>query len=268
MGRKPHADIRLVRIPELTGSGLTRFTKAQNPVSRHAHDSLVLGTVDSGVRNITVADAAIHAGPGAVFVIPPGTVHSVSHPEGPCTGFALHCHPADLNELLGEVPPMATLAVQDHLLRSRLKDVAEAVEKELPALEQHGRLAEALARLQDRHGETTALPERRPHSGAEKAKALMVERFAEPLRLTELAEAAGMNPCALGRAFSASMGMPPHEFLTFVRVRNARRLLDSGAGVADTAVACGFSDQSHMHRAFKAVLGMTPGQYAEACAET
>lgn len=264
MGRQPDIDIRLIRFPGLAGSGLTRFADTDSPVARHAHESLIVGTVEAGSRTFAIENDTITAGPGSVFAIPPGAVHAVSHPDGKCSGLAVHCTPEDLVELLGSVPVIRLFATQDHLLRSRLTAVVEALECDLPAMEQQGRLVEALARVQERYSAEAPAP-RKSHAGAAKAKALMVERFHEPLTLADLAEAAGMNACALGRAFSASMGMPPHEFLTFVRVRNARLLLERGDTIANVAASCGFSDQSHMHRAFRAVLGMTPGQYVDAC---
>jgi AraC-like DNA-binding protein len=32
-------------------------------------------------------------------------------------------------------------------------------------------------------------------------------------------------------------------------------------GISDVSLACGFFDQSHLNRAFKKVLGLTPGNF-------
>ena len=40
-----------------------------------------------------------------------------------------------------------------------------------------------------------------------------------------------------------------------------QRLLRQGEPLVATASACGFADQSHLTRLFKARLGVTPGQY-------
>jgi AraC-like DNA-binding protein len=44
-------------------------------------------------------------------------------------------------------------------------------------------------------------------------------------------------------------------------VHQARELLRSGESPSLIAVQCGFADQAHLTRAFKARLGVTPGQY-------
>jgi AraC-like DNA-binding protein len=53
-------------------------------------------------------------------------------------------------------------------------------------------------------------------------------------------------------------------YLGLVRLERARALLHTSAPIAQTAVASGFSDQSHLTRFFKRVYGVTPGAYAKA----
>jgi AraC-like DNA-binding protein len=45
------------------------------------------------------------------------------------------------------------------------------------------------------------------------------------------------------------------------RIEHARSLLQKGRTIADTALACGFFDQSHFHHHFKAMTTVTPKQY-------
>jgi AraC family transcriptional regulator len=56
----------------------------------------------------------------------------------------------------------------------------------------------------------------------------------------------------------------PHQYLIQVRVNNARSLLSAGSGersLAEVASAVGFSDQSHLTRHFKRIVGVTPKQF-------
>jgi AraC-like DNA-binding protein len=45
-------------------------------------------------------------------------------------------------------------------------------------------------------------------------------------------------------------------------------LLREGKSATEVAFAVGFSDQSHLNRAFKAMMGVTPGAFARACNAT
>ena len=70
--------------------------------------------------------------------------------------------------------------------------------------------------------------------------------------------------CAQGkpfRVFHDEVGLPPHAYLTQVRVNRARRLLSQGWPITEVAFEVGFVDQSHLNKRFKRITGMTPGQY-------
>ena len=95
----------------------------------------------------------------------------------------------------------------------------------------------------------------------------MREHLTESLALEELAEVAGLSPFHFARQFKTATGHPPHDYLIRLRVDRAQELIRQHhhewtlAGIANE---CGFSDQSHMARHFKRVLGVNPGEYAEA----
>ena len=55
--------------------------------------------------------------------------------------------------------------------------------------------------------------------------------------------------------------LTPHAFLTDIRVRIARRKLQAGEQPAEIALECGFADQAHFTRHFKARTGVTPAVF-------
>jgi transcriptional regulator GlxA family with amidase domain len=61
--------------------------------------------------------------------------------------------------------------------------------------------------------------------------------------------------------FRAATGETPLARLRRVRVERATELIRARAApLAEVALACGFAYQTHMTRAFRHVLGTTPGQ--------
>jgi AraC-like DNA-binding protein len=57
--------------------------------------------------------------------------------------------------------------------------------------------------------------------------------------------------------------MPPYEWFLQTRIEEARKLLQRGDEISELALKLGFADQSHFHRRFKLLTGITPGAYAE-----
>jgi AraC-like DNA-binding protein len=81
--------------------------------------------------------------------------------------------------------------------------------------------------------------------------------------LNELAGLTGLSKAYLIRSFRRIVGMPPYEWLLQLRIEEARQRLRKGDRICDLAIELGFSDQSHFHRRFKRLTGMTPSVYAE-----
>jgi AraC family transcriptional regulator len=61
------------------------------------------------------------------------------------------------------------------------------------------------------------------------------------------------------KAFKKTTGRTPHRWLLERRVDRAKELLRHSCPIAEIALECGFSDQSHFTRVFTNLLGMPPG---------
>jgi PAS domain S-box-containing protein len=94
------------------------------------------------------------------------------------------------------------------------------------------------------------------------AVAHLREHFAEPLRVEDMALAAGLSPYQLNRRLRAVFGLTAGQLLAKTRIDAATHLLrDTELPVAEIAIRCGYCDQSAFSRQFRAAAGLTPGQY-------
>jgi len=131
-----------------------------------------------------------------------------------------------------------------------------------PSLARDEGFLELLALLAGRHGRVSP-PHRigRVSGPVARVRAYLDAHAAETVPLARLSVLAGLPPLSLVRAFSRSVGMPPHAYQTARRVARAETLLRQGLMPADVALECGFADQSHLTRAFKRIVGVPPGHY-------
>ncbi|MGW6625173.1 helix-turn-helix domain-containing protein [Nocardia sp. NPDC055002] len=79
------------------------------------------------------------------------------------------------------------------------------------------------------------------------------------VRVRELTELTGWSRRRLWSRFTAQVGVTPKRAAMLTRFRHAFDLLTTGHSPANAAVACGYSDQSHLHRDVSAFAGVTPG---------
>jgi AraC-like DNA-binding protein len=95
-----------------------------------------------------------------------------------------------------------------------------------------------------------------------RARELLRERLAESVTLDELAAHAGLDKFHLCRAFRAQVGLPPHAYLTRLRIMRAKELLVAGVRPSEIAPRVGLYDQSQLNRHFRRLVGTTPGEFA------
>jgi AraC-like DNA-binding protein len=92
-------------------------------------------------------------------------------------------------------------------------------------------------------------------------KVWLSQNLEHDVTLEDYARQKGLNSYTLLKHFRLKYGVTPHAFRTNCRIEHGRKLLQEGVEIADAALLCGFFDQSHFHRHFKAMTSVTPYQY-------
>ena len=136
--------------------------------------------------------------------------------------------------------------------------------------------ASALAATQSRLNERVArLPALRRATRDElrcrvaRASDFIHANLAKPVRLADLAEAACLSPFHLHRAFVSIHGVTPHRYMTSLRLRRARSLLQSSEmGILDVALECGFESVTSFTTLFRRAWGAPPARFRKIREET
>lgn len=72
--------------------------------------------------------------------------------------------------------------------------------------------------------------------------------------------AKGISDRSLRRHTLSTTGLSPYFFHQIQRAQQATQLLQQGKPIAQVAAEVGYTDQAHMTKAVKALMGMTPAQ--------
>jgi len=157
----------------------------------------------------------------------------------------------------------------DHLLLQ----LAHAVAAECEAGAPHGTLyAETAATLMSLHllrqnaGIASVRPQ--PVRGGlapyvlRRVTELIEARLGEDISLSDLAALADLSLSHFCRAFKISTGSSPHQWRAERRIERAKEMLcHDRLTIADVALACGFSSQSHFGSVFISSAGMSPAAW-------
>jgi len=78
----------------------------------------------------------------------------------------------------------------------------------------------------------------------------------------EVARVAGVSPSHFSKLMKERMGKSFSQLLSQMRVSRARQLLvEDEKNLSEIALDCGFCDQSHMNKVFRAATGVSPGEF-------
>lgn len=87
----------------------------------------------------------------------------------------------------------------------------------------------------------------------------LLQNLTEDLELSTQANLIGLSKSHFCRAFKASTGVSPHQWLLKARVERAKQhLLVSELPIAEVALTVGFADQAHFTRTFTRLEGVSP----------
>lgn len=257
-------DRRFRQMECLTASFIT------HEFSPHSHDTFSIGAIENGCQVAMIRGEREHTGPGALYLINPGEVHD-GHPGAP-EGYRYRMIYPDmtvLTEIIEDMtgrafhgsPSFARQLLTDQPLAAAFNRAHRAIE-EGTALEGEEGMYGVLATMFARHGsDIIRAPDYQEPLAMRRVKDYIVSHFDEEIGLEALAKVAGLSRAHMIRAFRKHYFITPHAYQTDLRIRHARRLLRAGATPSDTAAACGFADQAHLTRHFKARTGLTPAVF-------
>lgn len=229
------------------------FTEHAYPA--HVHDAWTLLLVDSGGVDYTLDGQAQQAVAGRLTVLPPHVPHDGrSASPGGFDKRVVYVDERWLPERLTSAalqdpsPVDPALARAVSALHRRIEDPLEA----------ESRLALVTERVALHLAGGEPAPDRDPGLARLVRDRLDAE---DPPTLEALARELGTHPSHLVRVFRRRYKLPPHRYVVGRRLDRARGLLLDGLPIAEVAAACGFHDQAHLTRHFRALLATTPGAY-------
>lgn len=237
--------------------------------ARHTHDGYAIGVVMRGVESFRLGQTLHHAPAGSVIVVHPGEVHTGFAPVEEGWEYRMFYPSVEwLRAATGQansLPCVTRAVLDDPEVAVRLERAHRALMGQGLTLGAEALLAEALGLLFARYKRGALSLERSP--GREPV--VRVVRFlrqdpARSVSLEQLAQLSGLSRFHLVRAFREHTGLPPHLYQLQLRVELSKALLRGDQPLAQVALEAGFADQAHFTKAFKRIVGVTPGAYRAA----
>ncbi|NIC04934.1 AraC family transcriptional regulator [Halomonas sp. DX6] len=236
---------------------------------RHSHDQYGIGLIAAGGQRSWSGIGQVDAVAGDIITVNPGEVHDGAPLRGTRRAWhMLYFDPVLVRQYIdGPDAPieMARPALNDPLLLGLMRQLFHRLAA-APGnnLDLEERCCQLLGAAFSRHGSrrldlTPCFP-----GNIARVRQRLDDAPQQAVTLGELADMAGLSRYQLLRSFSRALGITPHAYLLQRRVLMVRHLIASGHSLSHAALEAGFSDQSHMSRAFSRQFGLSPGRYRRA----
>ena len=230
-------------------------------LSKHAHERAYITFVIEGIFSERYATRTVVCRTGMVRYLPAGEAHENEiQARSRCLHISAEASAFEQLRQSPDVPrkPVEINGLNTTWLANRLysefsrQDTASSM-----AIE--GLVLEILAEIA--RAETADASLLAPH-WLKHATEIVESRFLERLSLTEIASQVGVHYVHLSRQFHKYNRCTVGELIRRRRVQYASYLLaHSRTPLAEIALTCGFSDQSHLSFLFKRYMGLSPSKF-------
>ncbi|WP_427340359.1 response regulator transcription factor [Caloranaerobacter sp. DY30410] len=99
------------------------------------------------------------------------------------------------------------------------------------------------------------------HEIVEKAKEYIYKNYNRDIKLEDVAEKVSVSPYYFSKLFKKETGKNFIDFLTELRIEEAKKKLDTGMSIKAVARCIGYNDPNYFSRVFKKITGMSPNSY-------
>lgn len=234
----------------------------------HFHEYYVIGLVNSGRRFLTCKNKEYIINSGDMVLFNPLDNHACEQVDDNALDWrCLNLKKAVMHRMAEEItgkpdlPVFTSTVIRQSDIAPVLKDLHSMIlnkSSDFNKEENFYFLIEQLITDYTNPAETALHP---IDPQIEAACRYIEDNYTETLNLNGISKAAGLNKYILLRSFTRQRGITPYQYLSTIRVNTAKRLLEAGTPLADTAAQTGFTDQSHFTRFFKNFIGITPKLY-------
>ena len=277
--RTSQEKVKLWRLQVLGDVDLMHAKYVTQSFPRHTHDGFGVGVIERGALGFYYRGENVVASAGVINLVNPGEVHTGHAASKEGWTYRMFYFSADLlraiaSQIAGRprtIPFFRTGVIHDRFLAGVIHSLHQSLEKGgATILEQESRFLLMLTHLIRRHVEAPQPLQTigREHQAVKKAIEFIKAHYNQNISIHILASNANLSPFHFIRIFNYHTGLTPHAYLIQVRIKKAKNLLQKGWKIIDTAYETGFTDQSHLSRHFKRLMGFTPGQYSNSVQDT
>ncbi len=245
------------------------------PYHWHTHYELI--RIISGTFQLTLNNMVQVYKAGDIIFVTAGVLHggTPNNCEYECIVFDLqflikdnHACAKTINDILDHKIMISTvLSESSHSIRSVVENLCNALSRKKTGYEfmTEGFLYQLIGIILSEHLYEEQITDRIAFERLKSIKnvlAYISDNYYNSISLEDLAKIAGMNPKYFCRYFRSMTDRTPIDYLNYYRIECACEMLSTrDISIKETAISCGFNDDSYFIKIFHKYKGITPKQF-------
>lgn len=233
----------------------------------HIHKTFSVGAIDQGEAIFQVEGELAKLTPGSLALINPETLHSCNPPEL-CkrSYYTLYLDVEwclKLQQSLWQIDkfsPVRSIILEDDSIYQQYISAMKSLMDNWNQSEKEQILVGLTKSIFLRTCEPVSA-KNKSSLDIDQLKQQLCSDLDTDISIKQLSSKLHANPFTLLRKFKTATGITPHAYRLNCRIELAKKLIQEGLDLSQVAIECGFFDQSHFHRHFKAITTVTPKEY-------
>ena len=233
-------------------------------LEQHYHNLLEIYVMEDGECNYFIGDKLYEVKAGDVIIIPQNTLHKAVYTTPTHSRMLINCSGRYIP--LSVLPELKNIVPQyrNEKIYPQIYSIMTEIEKEYFNSDKYS--DEAISYLTGmlfftllRNMNTCSkIVPQNIHIGA--IIAYIRKNYAEPMTLREVAAKFSLSPEHVSRTFRKETGFGFSEYITLVRMQQAKNLLmrDKKVSISEAAFRCGFNDSNYFSYRFRKIFGFSP----------
>ncbi len=247
-----------------------RYSNNTKHYKKHIHDTLSIGINIKGKTVYTNKDRIYDFDIGMIALVNPNEIHSCNPiDKTPNLYYMLYLDQdwcfgiqKTICEDIEEFIPFKKEFLDDISTYEEFKTLCKTIFSEITYQEKEEELILFFTKLfksylKDFHKKPTNEDDMK----FKKIQEYIQKNYKKNISLDELSNEFQLNQFYIIKLFKNKLNMTPHAYLINLKINKAKEYLKEGNSLVDTALECGFADQSHFHRNFLKIVATTPNQY-------
>lgn len=246
-----------------------RFKGIMQKFPAHFHEYYVIGFIEEGQRYLVCKGEEYIINPGDLLLFNPYDTHSCEQIDGKTLDYrCINVKPEVMKKAVLEIngneniPCFKQNVLYHSEIVSSLRELHVKISQNESEFKKEELFLYLLEELIQKHSDLTILsPASETTHEIKTVCNYLEENYAKTITLNDLSNLTEWSKYHLLRSFTKQKGISPYSYLETIRVNHAKKLLEQGVKPIEVTFLTGFSDQSHLTKFFKKLVGLTPKQY-------